>query len=255
MTIDMRTTTRPRHNSSAAAYTDWSGRVQAHTRPALSQDSQHGNGGGRCGGCEPSSGVVDELLVLLLLWAWVLILPYYVNGESTRFSPLAEHALHPDPVAVRLRSKQRPRAARAEAARAGRWWPWLDSNGVTFFVQQYDRGTCCRLQRQQYELLLYKYLIPGAWYVVGVVSVSYFIRQKWNACFLAAHKILHSCKEVQKWSHKQKGQKGSFVEPKKILHNKRPKSLTKQKWKKANGECKQASIIILFSLRRIPKCA
>ena len=37
-----------------------------------------------------------------------------------------------------------------------RWWPWLDSNGVTFFVQRYDRGTFCRLQRQQYELLQYK---------------------------------------------------------------------------------------------------
>ena len=46
---------------------------------------------------------------------------------------------------ARLGSKQRPRAARAEAARVGRWWPWLDSNGVTLFVQQYDRGTCCKL--------------------------------------------------------------------------------------------------------------
>ena len=68
---------------------------------------------------------------------------------------LAEHALHPGAVAARLGSKQRPRAARAEAARAGRWWPRLDSNGVTLFVQQYDRGS------QQYELLLYKYLVPG----------------------------------------------------------------------------------------------
>ena len=38
--------------------------------------------------------------------------------------------------------------------RTARWWPWLDSNGVALFVQQYDRGTCCRQQRQQYELLL-----------------------------------------------------------------------------------------------------
>ena len=81
-----------------------------------------------------------------------------------------EHALHPGAVAARLGLKQRSRAARADEARAGRWWPCLDSNGVTFFVQQYDRGTCCRLQRQQYELLLYKYLVPGT---IRVVSVSY----------------------------------------------------------------------------------
>ena len=29
-------------------------------------------------------------------------------------------------------------------------------------------------------------------------------------------------KEGKKWSHKQKGQKGSIWEPKKLLHNKRP---------------------------------
>ena len=77
--------------------------------------------------------------------------------------------MHPGAVAARLGSKQRRRAARAEAARAGRWWPWLDSNGVTIFVQQHDRGTCFRLQRQQEELLLYKYLV----HVVRLVSVSY----------------------------------------------------------------------------------
>ena len=64
-------------------------------------------------------------------------------------------------------------SARAEAARVGRWWPWLDSNGVTLFVQQYDRGTCCELL-----LATYKYLVhgTGTWYhtskyVVRVVSV------------------------------------------------------------------------------------
>ena len=81
--------------------------------------------------CEPSSGVVGELLVLLL--------PNEPEFDPalgpTRRSRLAEHALHPDVVAGRLGSKRRPRAARAEAARAGRWWPWLDSNGVIFFVQ------------------------------------------------------------------------------------------------------------------------
>ena len=58
---------------------------------------------------------------------------------------LAEHALHPGAVAARLGSKQRPRAARAEAARVETWWPWLDSNGVTLVVLQNDRGTCCEL--------------------------------------------------------------------------------------------------------------
>ena len=56
--------------------------------------------------------------------------------EPTRCSGLAEHALDPGAVAARLGSKQRPRAARAEAARVGRWWPWLDSNGVAYFLQQ-----------------------------------------------------------------------------------------------------------------------
>ena len=35
-------------------------------RPAA-KNSQCGIGGGRCGGCEPSSRVVDELLDLMLL--------------------------------------------------------------------------------------------------------------------------------------------------------------------------------------------
>ena len=90
-----------------------------------------------------------------------------MNREPTRCSGRAEHALHPGAVAARLGSKQRPRAAPAEAARVGRWWPWLDSNGVTLVVQQYDRGTCC-------ELLLainnwYRYLVRGTC-VVSVYS-------------------------------------------------------------------------------------
>ena len=36
------------------------GRVQAYTRPALSQE-HYGIGEGRCGRCEPSPGVVDEV--------------------------------------------------------------------------------------------------------------------------------------------------------------------------------------------------
>ena len=75
-------------------------------------------------------------------------------------SRFAGHALHPGAVTARLGLKQGPRAARAEAARAGRWWPWLDSNGFTLFAQQYDRGICC-------ELLLYKYLVPGTWHVLS----------------------------------------------------------------------------------------
>ena len=55
---------------------------------------------------------------------------------------------------------------RAEAARGGRWWPCLDSHGVTFFFVQHNRGTCCRL-----PVLLYIYLVPV--HVVRVVSVSY----------------------------------------------------------------------------------
>ena len=58
-----------------------------------------------------------------------------INIEPARCSGLAEHALHQVAVAARLGSKQRPRAVRVEAARVGRW-PWLDSNGVTLFVQQ-----------------------------------------------------------------------------------------------------------------------
>ena len=94
-----------------------------------------------------------------------LILPY-TNKEPTRCSGLAEHALHPGAAAARLGSKQRPRAARAEAARVCRWWPWLDSNGVTLFVQQYDRGTCCELLLAIYTW----YMVPDK-YVVRVVSV------------------------------------------------------------------------------------
>ena len=79
------------------------------------------------------------------------------------------------------------RAARAEAARAGRWW-WLDSNGVTFFLCTsilrstwyiIRSGYCCRLQRH------YCYVVPGIHFVrdvrglvSGVVSVSYGEKKK-----------------------------------------------------------------------------
>ena len=116
---------------------------------------------------------------------------------------------------ARLGSKQRPRAWRAEAARAGRWWPWHDSNGVTLFAQQFDRGICC-------ELLLYKYLVPGTWYVWSPYHTK---KMKCSILHRAAHTILHSYKEVPKGSHKQKGQNVSISEPNKyfeIWHNNRP---------------------------------
>ena len=55
-----------------------------------------------------------------------------------------------------LRVEKHPRATHAEATRV-ETWSCLDSNGVTLFAEQYDRGTCC-------EVLLamntwYRYLI------------------------------------------------------------------------------------------------
>ena len=61
-------------------------------------------------------------------------------------------------VAARLGSKQPPRAALVEAARAGEYRPWQDSNDITLFVQQYDRGTCCKIQRQ-YEPLINRWYL------------------------------------------------------------------------------------------------
>ena len=115
-----------------------------------------------------------------------------VTGDTTRVARRAPttHAAScttaqdpagaPGVVAARFGSKQRPRAARAEAARVGRWWPWLDSYSVTLFVQQYDRSTCC-------ELLLaintwYRYLIRGT-------RGLRIIRKKCNACFYMEQRI------------------------------------------------------------------
>ena len=96
--------------------------------------------------------------------------------------------LHPSAVAARLGAKQRPRAARAEAARVRRWWASLDSNGVTLFVQQYERGTCC-------ELLLAINTSSGTWYVWSPYNTK---KVKCLLLHRAARKILHSYKEVQK---------------------------------------------------------
>ena len=139
--------------SSAAAYTDWSGRVR--TSP-YSPDPQPGSlttASGRDDAVDvshrqelPTRSGCQLLIVcryartgeLLLLWAWVWACP---SREPTRCSRLADYARHPGAAASRVGSEQRPRAARAEAARAGRWWRWFDYNGVTvFFVQLVPSG-------------------------------------------------------------------------------------------------------------------
>ena len=109
----------------------------------------------------------------------------------TRCSGLAEHALHPGVVAARLGSKQRPRAARAEAARVGRWWPRLVSNGVTLFVQQYDRGTCCELLLAINIWYMVQVPVPG---IIRGTRGLHITPKKSKCVFLhgAAHKILHS---------------------------------------------------------------
>ena len=139
-----------------------------------------------------------------------------IECRHDALSGLAEHALHPGAVAAGLGSKQRPRAARAEAARVARWWPWLpwlDSNGVTLFVHQYDRGTCC-------ELLLavntwYRYLIRG-------MSGRRIIRKKWNACFYIEPRYIEPrirlYTRTSKFKNEEKnrrGKKGQFLNLKK----------------------------------------
>ena len=79
-------------------------------------------------------------------------------------------------------------------------------------------ANCCSLYKSG---TWYRYLASyDTWY-----AWSPYNTKKSKILFLhgAACKILHSYEEVQKWSHKQKGQKGSILESKKILHNKRPK--------------------------------
>ena len=53
--------------------------------------------------------------------------------------------------------QQRPQAARAEAARAGRWWPLVDSNGMTFFFVHYEVPAVDYQVQREHELPLYKY--------------------------------------------------------------------------------------------------
>ena len=76
------------------------------------------------------------------------------------------------------------------ARRGGTCWEMVAlarSIGVIFFVHQYDRGTCCRLQRQQYELLLYKYLVHGTRYVV----ILFFSPLPSLFRFRFGHRLLH----------------------------------------------------------------
>ena len=113
------------------------------------------------------------------------------NREPIRCSGLAEHALHPGAVDARLGSKQRPRAARAEAPRIRRWWPWLDSNGVFLFVQQYDRGTCCELLlaiNTSISQLTSFHFIKYTWYVWAPYNAK---EVKCLFLYRAAHNILH----------------------------------------------------------------
>ena len=151
-----------------------------------------------CEPCEPCEPEFDPAFLLI------------ESRHHALDSP--KHALHPGAVAARLGSKQRPRAARAEAARVRRWWPWLDSNSVTLFVQQYDRGTCC-------ELLLaintwYRYLVS---YIRGTRGLRR-IRKKRIACFYMEPRI-RCYTRARKFENEvinRKGQKGTIFEPKKI---------------------------------------
>ena len=163
----------------------------------MSHRQQLSTSSGYCCCCEPDIGSA---------------LPGTRKSEPTQCSRVSGHALHPGAVTARLGSKQGPRAARAESARAVRWWPWLDSNGVTLFAQQYYRGICC-------ELLLYKYLVPGTWYVWSPYHTK---KMKCLILHRAAYTILHSYKEVPKGSTKQKGQNGSISESNKPCIINRP---------------------------------
>lgn len=92
----------------------------------------------------------QELWTSSLYWCWwsrSLILSY--TREPRQCFQLTEHALHLRAVAARFGWKQRSRAARVEAARAGGLRPLLDSNGVTLFFVQYYQNNCCRLPPQQ----------------------------------------------------------------------------------------------------------
>ena len=109
-----------------------------------------------------------------------------------------------------MRSKQRPRAARAEATRVDRWWPWLDSNGVTLFVPQYDRGTCCELPLAVNTWYRYKYLIRAT---CGLRIV----RKKSNDCFYIDSRPRFYTR-TRKFKHEvtnRRGKKGPFLNLKK----------------------------------------
>ena len=130
------------YSSIASAQTEVVAYKSTLARPSA-RNSRYGIGGRRCGGCVSHRQELSTSLSYCCCCEPEFDPALLLKIEPTRCSGLAEHALRPGAVAARWGSKQRPRAARAEASRVGRWWSWLDSNGVTLFVQQYDRGTCC----------------------------------------------------------------------------------------------------------------
>ena len=150
------------YSSIASAQTEVVAYKSTLARPSA-RNSRYGIGGRRCGGCVSHRQELSTSLSYCCCCEPEFDPALLLKIEPTRCSGLAEHALRPGAVAARWGSKQRPRAARAEASRVGRWWSWLDSNGVTLFAQQYDRGTCC-------ELLL----AINTWYVV-VFFLSFFV--------------------------------------------------------------------------------
>ena len=179
--IDKRTTTRPRHTSSAAACTDWSGRVQAHTRPALLQElSLRHRGRTMRWMCEPSSGVVDEPLALccccepefdpalLLIESWHDALDSPSTPCIRVLSPLAW-------------GRNNVRELRAQRRHV------LGDGGCgsiptpTFFRTAVRSGYLLRTAACS---IPYKYLIrTGTWYQVRDTCGVRIIRKKGNACF------------------------------------------------------------------------
>ena len=170
--IDTRTTTRPRNTSSAATYVHRLKRSRTSPHSSDPQPGTHSTASGAddavdvshrqeltsssyCCCCEPE---FDHALLLLT--------------TESRHDALDS----PNTPCIRVLSplawgRNNVRELHAEAARAGRWWPWLDSNGFTFFVQRYDRGTCCRLRTVRANCCCINTWYSSTWYVVRVSEV------------------------------------------------------------------------------------
>ena len=202
--IDTRTTTRPRHTSSAAAYTDWSGHVQAHTRPALSRELSVRHRGERCGGCVSHRQELPTSPSYCCCCEpdWVWSCPT-INTRKRANTVLSTGRGHPA-------SGHRRRSLGVEELRAQRRHVLGNGGrGSILTALPFSHSSTIRVPAANW-CLLYKY----TWYLVRVVSLSY---EKLKCVFLrrAADKILYSYKEIPKWSHKQKGQTGSFLNLKK----------------------------------------